>query len=148
MVCHGSGEGTRTLASHADNKLKVLLVDDERDVTTMMKTGLEANGFEVETYNSPIQALSQFRPNHYAAIILDVRMSEMTGFELAKEIWAIDQDAGICFLSAYEIYENVMTTAFHNFKKYCILKKPIMASALTQHILVHLPPAKAASSQQ
>ena len=136
------------LTSDTTDKLRVLVVDDEPDLTTIMKTGLEANGFGVDAFNNPILALSQFKPDYYAAIILDVRMAEMTGFELAKEIWAIDQDASICFLSAYEIYENVMTTTFHNFKRHCFLKKPIMISALTQHIQAHLLSVQTTSPPQ
>jgi DNA-binding response OmpR family regulator len=77
---------------------------DEEDITTLMKKGLEIHGFNVETFNDPKQALSQFKPKYYDAIVLDVRMNGMNGFELAKQIWAKDENARICFLSAFEIH--------------------------------------------
>jgi DNA-binding response OmpR family regulator len=76
------------ILSATNDKLKVLLVDDEEDITTLMKKGLEIHGFNVETFNDPKQALSQFKPKYYDAIFLDVRMNGMNGFELAKQIWA------------------------------------------------------------
>lgn len=83
-----------------------------------------------------------FKPNYYHAIVLDVRMPEISGFQLAKEIWAIDENARICFLSAFEIYEAEAKKVFQNFKTHCFIKKPMMPSALIQHIEAHLMPAK------
>jgi DNA-binding response OmpR family regulator len=46
-------------------KNRILVVDDEEDITLSLKMGLEDNGFEVDTYNDPIQALSNFKSNSY-----------------------------------------------------------------------------------
>jgi FixJ family two-component response regulator len=63
---------------------KILLVDDESDVVSTFQMILEMNGFEVEAYTSPISALSNFRPNEFGLLILDIRMPVMNGFELLK----------------------------------------------------------------
>lgn len=114
------------------------MVDDEKDITSMLKSGLQRHGFIVDAFNDPNQALTQFKPSYYDAIVLDVRMPRMTGFELAKEIWAKDPSARICFLSAFEIRENEAKMVFTNFKSHCFIKKPIMPSALIEHINSHL----------
>jgi len=119
------------------NKVNVLLVD-EKDITTIMRLGLEKHGFSVDTYNNPKQALTQFKPGYYDAIVLDVRMPGVSGFELAREIWAKDPYARICFLSAFEIYESEAQKVFRNFKTHCFIKKPTMPNALAQHIQAHL----------
>jgi DNA-binding response OmpR family regulator len=116
----------------------LLLVDDEQDITTVMKKSLEQRGFHVDTFNSANQALRQFRPNYYDFIITDIRMPAMTGFELAREIWVKDARARICFLSALEIYEDEAKKVFTNFKTYCFIRKPVTAAALAQHIEAHL----------
>jgi CheY-like chemotaxis protein len=49
-------------SSSAKTKRKILVVDDEPDTTFTLKYGLENSGlFEVETYNDPIEALSNFQ---------------------------------------------------------------------------------------
>lgn len=116
----------------------MLFVDDEQDITTIIKLGLRKFGFEVDTLNDPRQALSQFRPNYYKAIILDVRMPAMSGFDLAKKIWAKDPDAKICFCSAFDIYENEAKLVFLDFKTHCFIKKPITPIELANHIQAHL----------
>jgi two-component system, OmpR family, response regulator ChvI len=68
------------------NNLKILLVDDERDITTLFTLGLEVNGFEVDAFNDPLQALSGFKSDAYDLVLLDYRMPAMNGFELYREI--------------------------------------------------------------
>lgn len=129
------------ILSATNDKLKVLLVDDEEDITTLMKKGLEIHGFNVETFNDPKQALSQFKPKYYDAIVLDVRMNGMNGFELAKQIWAKDENARICFLSAFEIHKNEAKKVFTNFKTHCFIRKPVTPADLALHIQAHQVPA-------
>jgi DNA-binding response OmpR family regulator len=103
-----------------------------------MRYGLRKFGFEADTFNDPRIALSQFKPNFYSAIILDVRMPGMTGFELARKIWAKDAKARICFFSAFEIYENEAKKTFVDFQTHCFIKKPVLPSELAKHIEAHL----------
>lgn len=107
-----------------------------------MRLGLRKFGFEVDAFNDPLEALSHFKPNYYDAIILDVRMPGMSGFDLAKKIWAHDDKARLCFLSAFEIYEHEAKYVFESFKSHCFIKKPVAPSELAKHIQAHLLPAK------
>lgn len=124
------------------DRLKVLLVDDEADIVYVMKKGLEQHGFDVDSFTDPVKALSHFKPNDYAAIVLDVRMPGMSGFSLAQQIWAQEANASICFLSAFEHYEAEAKFVFTDFKSHCFIKKPIMPRDLAKHIQEHLLPAK------
>lgn len=125
------------------DRLKLLLVDDERDITSILKRGLEGAGFEVDAFNSPVEALSQYRPGHYDIVISDIRMPGMDGFHFAREIWGRDAGARICMMTSFEIYENEARKVFPNFKTYCFIKKPITPSALTAHVRMHFasPPS-------
>jgi DNA-binding response OmpR family regulator len=49
----------------SNNPRKILIVDDEPDITSTFGMILKMNGFEVDTYNDPLSALSNFRPNSY-----------------------------------------------------------------------------------
>jgi CheY-like chemotaxis protein len=89
---------------------KILLVDDEPDVTYTIKKILEDNAFQVDTFNDPILALNNYKVNFYDLIILDIKMPKMDGFELYIKIREQDPKAKICFLTA-------ITTFNEDFRK-------------------------------
>lgn len=65
---------------------KILLVDDEPDVTYTIKNILEDNAFQVDSFTDPILALNNYKVNFYDLIILNIKMPKMDGFELYSEI--------------------------------------------------------------
>ncbi len=79
---------------------KILLVDDEPDVTYTIKKILEDNGFKVDSFNDPILALNYYEVNFYNLIILDIKMPKMDGFQLYTKIREKDPKVKICFLTA------------------------------------------------
>src|SRR5919112_746897 len=80
----------------------ILIVDDEPDITSSLKMGLEYNGFEVHTFNDSIEALSNFKAGLYDLVLLDIKMPKMNGFELCQEIKKEDEKVKVCFLTAFE----------------------------------------------
>jgi two-component system OmpR family response regulator len=77
-----------------------LAVDDEPDMTTMLKMALERVGFTIDIFNDPVLALKSFKPNLYDLVILDVMMQKMNGFELYSQLKKVDPDMKVCFLTA------------------------------------------------
>ncbi len=110
-------------------KTKILVVDDEPDVTYTLKATLEATGsFAIYPFNEPGLALSNFRPNIYDLAILDIRMPQMNGFELLYEIRKIDKNVKVCFLTAVSELTEYMTAIkkiYPSLDENCIIKKPI-----------------------
>lgn len=92
---------SKTTASDKSGKKKILLVDDESDITMSISIALESYGFEVNSYNDPVMALSCFRPHYYDLVMLDVKMPKIDGFEFYNEIKKIDSQAKICFNYSY-----------------------------------------------
>ena len=121
-----------------DGHHKVLLVDDELDITIIVKKGLENNGFTVGVYNDPQKAAAEYKPNSYDIHVLDIRMPGMSGFDLAHKIWSQDPKAQVCFLSSFEIYEDEARKVFKDFSTTCFIKKPLSVSALANHLKSHL----------
>ena len=78
---------------------KILLVDDEPDVTYTIKNILEDNGFQVDTFNDPVTTLKSYTNNFYDLVILDIKMPKMDGFELYTKIREKDPKVKICFLT-------------------------------------------------
>ena len=57
---------TKEITAPAKNiPLRILVVYDEPDITTTLKVGLEAEGFQADTFNDSKEALSKFRPGFY-----------------------------------------------------------------------------------
>ena len=106
------------------SKKKVLVVDDETDVTETFKLGLEQNGFSVDTFNDPEIALSNFNPNFYDIMLLDIKMPKMNGFELYENIRKKDSSAKTkaCFITAYEVYYQSLRSNFQVLTLNVILK--------------------------
>jgi DNA-binding response OmpR family regulator len=65
---------------------RILVVDDEPDLTMVCSLDLQYHGFKVDTFNDSQEALSNFRPGYYDLVILDIKMPKMDGFELYEKI--------------------------------------------------------------
>jgi DNA-binding response OmpR family regulator len=121
-----------------DNRIKgkrIMVVDDEHDLTLFYRMSLEYYGFEVETYNDPKRALSSFKPDYYDLIILDIKMPEMDGFELYREIKERDPNAKACFLTASELYyKEFRTKEYSALDKELFIRKPIGNEELIKEI--------------
>ena len=108
---------------------KILLVDDEYDIALAFTLGLQSNGFAVDMFTNSIEALSNLKVNFYNLALLDIKMQEMDGLELAQKIKDKDENIKICFLTAFDLnYQRV--------KEYsgCIIKKPISIDDLIKKI--------------
>lgn len=116
---------------------RILLVDDESDVTTVLTFALEDYGFEVDSYNNPLHALSNFKSNYYDLAILDIKMPEMNGFELLREIRKEDENLRICFLTALtelKDHRSDINELSPAFVKDGIIRKPISNKELLNGI--------------
>ncbi len=114
---------------------KILVVDDEPDLTMLCKLALEYHGFNVDTINDPQDALSNYKPGYYDLVILDINMPEMDGFQLYDEIRKKDHKAKVCFLTASELYyEQFRKTEYNAIDKSLFLQKPIGNEVLLKEV--------------
>jgi DNA-binding response OmpR family regulator len=115
-------------------KNRILIVDDEPDIAQVLKLGLEKNGFAVDTYNNPLDAVSKFKADSYDLLLLDIKMPKMNGFELYSKLHRIDEKAKICFITAYEIYYDEFKRMFPKVKVECFIRKPVSINNLARLI--------------
>lgn len=115
---------------------KILIVDDEADITFTLKEGIEKSGsFSVDTFNDPQLALSNYKSSYYDLLIIDIRMPSMTGFELYRKIREIDSKVKVCFITAYETYYEKFRQEFFPLEEIKgFIRKPIQVEELERFV--------------
>jgi two-component system, OmpR family, response regulator ChvI len=140
---------------------KIFLVDDEQDILDTFKIGLEDTGlFEVDTLADPQLALSNISNvglSYYDLLLIDIKMPQMNGFDLYQQIenkfGAIQEEEEgkrkdkvspdtssrritpkVCFMTAYEIYYEILKREFPTLNVGCFIKKPIGIQDLINRI--------------
>jgi two-component system, OmpR family, response regulator ChvI len=121
-------------------KKRILIVDDDVDITLSFSLALEDSGlFQVDSYNDPIVALSNYRPNLYDLLLLDIKMPKMNGLELYCQINKLDNKVKVCFMSAYDVDYTALRDQYPSLELDClvpkdIIRKPIEVSRLIERI--------------
>ena len=117
-------------------KGRILVVDDEPDITLTLEVGLEIVGlFDVDTFNDSESALKSFKPDSYSLVLIDIKMPKMDGFQLYERLKKIDPDIKACFLTASEMYhENRRGLAHCALNNDLFLQKPISNDDLIKEV--------------
>lgn len=116
-------------------KRRILVVDDEPDIVTALQIGLEAGGFDVDAWIDPELVLSDFRPDLYDLVLVDIRMPKMDGFELYEQLKNIDPDVKVCFLTASGMYHGKVREKDHSdLSNDVFIQKPITTFDLIREI--------------
>lgn len=89
-----------------DEKLKVLLAEDDRNLGNILKSYLEAKMYETTLCVNGQEALQAYAKNNFDVCIIDVMMPVMDGFSLAKEIRLDNKHIPILFLTAKSLQED------------------------------------------
>jgi DNA-binding response OmpR family regulator len=112
-----------------------LAIDDEPDITLMLKLGLEDGGFDVDAFSDPELALSSFRPGLYDLVLIDIMMPKMDGFALYEQLKKVDPGVRVCFLTASEMYHEENRGIEHcALNKDLFLQKPISTDDLIMEV--------------
>ena len=99
------------VSNNKDNNsnAKILVVDDDFDISTLIKMVLQKQGYDVSGFTDPILALEHFRINYETCslVISDLRMPYMNGFEFLKNIRRIKPTVNVVLMSAFNIEEDL-----------------------------------------
>jgi DNA-binding response OmpR family regulator len=111
-----------------------MFVDDEKDILSTVKRGLESNNaFTVDTFSSGESALQAFEShpeNYYDLVITDIRMPKMNGFELYRRIKEKNQSMKIAFITAFEINKEEFNKVMPSVNVIDFISKPLSVSSL------------------
>jgi CheY-like chemotaxis protein len=134
-AAHNTRLGAAVRASAASNearaaRLRVLVVDDAPDVTEMIATLIRFAGYDVTTALSAPEAFDAARQDHFDAVVSDIGMPGMNGYQLAEALRALPEYAGtplvaVTGFTMYDDRERARLSGFDDF-----LSKPINPSDL------------------
>lgn len=116
------------------DQLKILLVEDEPNFGTVLKSYLQLAKYEVDWCCNGKEAFSKFQNTPYDLCILDVMMPEMDGFSLAKEIKRLKPNLPFIFLTAKGMKEDILKGFKLGAQDY--LTKPFDSDVLLEKIKV------------
>jgi len=82
----------------------VLLVDDDEDLVDTLKMILKAGGYKVDTASSGEQALTKARKKRFKLAIVDMKLPDIMGSELAKVLKGLNEDTDIVLITGYSSF--------------------------------------------
>jgi two-component system, OmpR family, response regulator ChvI len=113
---------------------RIAVVDDEPDITNVLKKGLERHGFAVNTFNNAQAALASYQPMYYDLMLIDIRMPRINGFNLYRQLKKKDTGVKVCFLTAFQIYYEEFRKMFPTIDVKAFIRKPISIPNLVNKI--------------
>ena len=116
---------------------RLLVVDDDSDIVYVLKLGLQQNGFLVDTFTSPEQALQSFKSDaeSYCLLLSDVRMPGLSGMELARKVKTINPNVKVLLMTAFEIKDEEFSKVLPSTQVDGFIQKPVGIKELTDKIL-------------
>ena len=119
---------------------RILIVDDDADVTLTFEAGIEESNndarkrIEVHTANNPAVALSEFKPDFYDLLLVDINMPNMNGFELCEKILVVDINVKVCFMSTVNINREALREIYPTLSLGCFMRKPVTMDYLLKWV--------------
>lgn len=110
-----------------------MIVDDDYDNANLFKIFLENNGYTIDAYTKPIDALNNFRKQRHDLIILDLKMPKMDGITLYQMIKEIDDKVIICLTTADKNFIHGLEKGIIDIEK-IVIYKPILLRDLKNKI--------------
>ena len=143
MLLGQKQEAFKTIAKEQERYWKrILIVDDDADLTMTFRAVIEDSNndvdvnkkIEVYTSNDPVASLSEFKPNFYDLLLVDINMPHMNGFELCEKIFAIDINVRVCLMSSGEINWEALREMYPTRQEGCFIRKPVTTDYLLERI--------------
>lgn len=97
---------TSILKTNKNRKFKILLVEDDPNLSLVIQDYLEMIDYEVKLSKNGEEGLAEFRVGNYDLVILDVMMPKKDGFSVAEDIRKEDDITPIIFLTAKSLKED------------------------------------------
>lgn len=88
------------------NKTKILLADDEKELTRAVKIILERNDYSVDVVENGLEVLEKLKSTSYSLIILDIMMPKLDGIKTVKRLRELKNNTPVLFLTAKTLVDD------------------------------------------
>ncbi len=122
---------------NSQRKKRILIIDDEPDLLSMLNDVFTYNQFEVDAQLDPAIALEHFHdnPGSYDLILLDIWLGHnVDGLSLYNKLNEANPEAKIFVFTGLELDLAKFTKQCPSFKEHYLIKKPIAMSLLLERI--------------
>ena len=136
----GPHERIKSIDSNSSLHRRILVVDDNSDIALTLRLGLEDSdpSLQVHSFDNPVTALLEFKPDYYDLLLIDVNMPMMDGFQLTQKLLQKDLNVRVCFMTSGEINMDAAREV-HPLKSIgCFIKKPISTEQLMNRVRAEL----------
>jgi DNA-binding response OmpR family regulator len=125
---------------------RILIVDDNPDITlTFRRAFEEANrisgtkiSFHVNTYNDPLLALLEFKPDFYDLMLVDINMPKMNGFDFCVKVFEVDINPKVCFMTSGLLNQEALKEQYPSLSIGCFIRKPVSIENLVRRVRAEL----------
>ncbi len=125
--------------NNKDNPLaRVIVVDDDPDLAKVFRATLLMNGFLVDAFTNPEEALQSLQSNskdYYSLVLSDIRMPKISGIQLARKVKDINPSIKVVLMTAYEVKDNKFSKVSPPIHVDGFIQKPTSITDLTNKIL-------------
>jgi DNA-binding NtrC family response regulator len=87
---------------------KVLVVDDTQNIRMLLTECLEIEGYKVESAGDGVSALKLLKGNKYDLVFLDIKLPEMSGTEVLRDMRAAGIDIPVIIMTAFATVKNAI----------------------------------------
>lgn len=129
-------QDSRRPTERQQKAFSLLLIDDDKDILTVLKQSLELKGMNTYGFTNPILAVEHFRNNaaNYDMVITDIRMPQMNGFQVARAVKEIRSDIKLAFITAFEINRPEFEKVLPSTKVDAFITKPVKPATFVKII--------------
>jgi CheY-like chemotaxis protein len=125
---------------------RILIVDDNPDISYTFKKAFEEadriggnkTSFHVDAYNDPLVALSEFKPDFYDLLLIDIDMPKMNGFDFCVKVFEVDLNPKVCFIVSAPINQEALRDQYPSLSIGCFIETPVTIDNLIRRVKAEL----------
>ncbi len=122
------------------NTNAILLLDDDFDIITVFRIGLEDKGFHVSRFTDPLLALDHFqmKSEQFGLVISDIRMPVINGYDFVQKVKEMKPEVKVFLMTAFKIDDVEFRRELPLVKVDEIIHKPISLEDFTSMVIKHI----------
>ena len=107
---------------------KILIIDDEKDILKLLSMSLRIDGYQTLTASSGKEGIEVFKQEKPDIVLTDIKMPEMTGLEVLKNIKEINPHAQVIIITGHGAIDSAIEALQYGASDF--INKPVKSEAL------------------